>query len=88
MRPWRKKLWGVVSGNRLLGRMWHSVKPTPYPGEPSHALTFCTRTQAREWCREQDRKYAQYPEGHVCRSWRFHPVRVVETVAIVRRLTR
>ena len=86
MRMWNRKLWGVEFSSprgkpMLIGSFWdNNHKPTPYEGEPTRALLFCTRAQARNWCAEMYAEYAKYPHGHCCASWRFRPVRVVETV--------
>ena len=42
-----------------------------YEGEPMRALVFCTRAQAREFCK-----------GRSVEGWRFRPVKVRETVKI------
>lgn len=63
----------------LLGAGWHELgKLVKYMGEPTRALLFCTRDDARAWCRDQRRKY----QGRMdcCGQWSFRPVRVVETV--------
>jgi hypothetical protein len=85
-RPWRRMLWAVelVSprGNPvLIGNLWHGQTPHPYPGEPTHALTFTRRTEAREWCRQKMAKYAGRQDR--CVGWRFRPRRVLETVRVM-----
>jgi hypothetical protein len=46
-------------------------------------LLFCTRAQARVWCRAKQAKFVDCPPEHVCRQWRFRPVRVRETVQVI-----
>lgn len=86
-KPWKRELWGVQfkgyqedSEPMLLGSLWHSVKPTPYHDEPTHALLFRTRSVARSWCRDQQRKYDGRHD--CCGKWLFKPVRIIETVRI------
>lgn len=76
--------WGVsftnAKGERIepLFGSWHDSMLTPrYDGEPSRAVLFRTRAQAREWCRAERARY----EGRqdCCVKWRFTPVRVTET---------
>jgi hypothetical protein len=70
---------------RLLEQAWHPdwrEHPSAYTGEPGRTLVFCTRKDARAWCRERTAFYGAYPEGHVCRFWWFRPVRVVERVTV------
>ena len=71
---WDKKLWGILftgadGESMLLGNIWHD-EGSPYPGEPTRALLFQTRAQAREWHANQRW------------SWRrnYRVVRVWETV--------
>lgn len=78
---WDKPLWGVeMTGGRmekpiLLGLAWHDHTIQPrYAGEPVRALLFCTREQARAWCRAKMQQYAG--RGDVCEGWKFRPVRV------------
>lgn len=74
---WNRKLWGVefLYGKGqpvLVGSMWHSITRDPfYLGEPTRALVFQTRKQARTWVAE---KMANRSYG------RFRVVRVRETV--------
>lgn len=82
---WRRYLWGVrFTGSRkdvepmLLGRGWYAAEPIFYPGEPTRALLFTTRKDARTWCRSQMLKYAGRTD--CCADWRFVPVRVLESV--------
>ena len=89
IRPWKRLLWGVaIFSSRadrkpiLLGSLWNKEpNPTPYLGEPPHPLLFCTRSHAREWCRLTHAGYAG--RNDCCADWRFRPVRVRETVAVV-----
>jgi hypothetical protein len=86
IRGWRRRLWGVAftgaikpAAPSLIGGGWHPDLQFPrYHGEPSRALLFRTRAQARDWCREQRAWCAK--RGDTCRLWRFRPVPVVETV--------
>lgn len=73
---WNRLLWGVVrKGNHLtpdylIGNLWcgrYHMRES-LPGEPTRALLFCTRAQAREWCMEHG------PQ--------FRPVRVRESVKL------
>ena len=83
---WNRYLWGVRftgSDGRsfLIGSSWHRANNTAnagYPGEPSRALLFCKRAQARVFCAEQIK--AARLTGGVCEKWRYTPVRVRETV--------
>lgn len=83
---WNRKLWGVeFCGSfrqdppSLLGRSWHDDSvPRQYPGEPTRALLFRTRREARAWCRHKVKFYAGL--GDVCSLWRFSTVRVIERV--------
>lgn len=85
---WNRRLWGVRftgSDGRsfLIGNSWHranNMANKGYPGEPTRALLFCTRAQARTFCREQ-RKSAMLTGG-VCEKWRYAAVRVRETVKV------
>ena len=83
VRPWRKLLWAVetyspLSRPHLIGRLWHDSTPKPYDGEPTRALLFCTRKDARAYCRAEHDKYRGRQD--CCADWRFRPVRVLETV--------
>ncbi len=76
---WDRRLWGVhyigMDGHRILiGSLWHSRPATKaYEGEPTRALLFQTRQDARDWCRNK----ARTATGLTCR---FVPVSVRETV--------
>ena len=86
---WNRLLWGVeFTGSRpddepmLIGAMWATdVRGEPYPGEPSRALLFSARAQARAWCAGTLRKWrdGRSPDDIVSK-WRVRPVRVRETV--------
>jgi len=87
-RAWDRRLWGVEFESKLippllLGGGWCAPTPEHYSGEPSRALLFTTRGGARRWCQEQRASYAKSTD--VCRTWRFRPVRVRETVRKVGR---
>jgi hypothetical protein len=81
---WRKTLWGVkfsspLTPPMLLGAAWHELgRVMKYAGEPTRALLFETREDARAYCSEQRRK--NEGRNDCCATWRFKPVRVVETV--------
>ena len=88
MMAWNRILWGVEfvysrSGARFLcGTAW--MKPPPqsaYDGEPTRALLFVTRKQAREWCKNKQAGYANRSDSLA--KWRFRPVRVREKVGKV-----
>lgn len=84
---WNRLLWGVelsspLSKPKLIGSLWHGQTPYPYPDEPTRALLFCTRKAAREWCRAEMAKCAWRCD--YCSDWRFRPVRVRETVKVVK----
>jgi hypothetical protein len=92
MKPklWDRKLWGIeFRGSlkddrpRLIGAGWldsaHLV--SYYQGEPTRALLFTTRTEARAFCDVQHAKYIGRTD--CCAKWRFRPVRVRETVRVV-----
>ena len=83
---WVKNLWGVeftgsMPGDTptLLGQAWMNPRPkSQYDGEPTRAMLFCTRKQARAWCRVKMAEYAGRDD--CCGKWKFRPVRVAETV--------
>ena len=76
-------LWGVVLHSQaeplLLGAVWRdqSRDDVCYEGEPSRALLFCTRKQARAWCKKWN---ATETASGTSVRWRVSPVRVLETV--------
>lgn len=75
MTSWIRRLWGVEFSGKLtrphlIGSLW-AARASTYHEEPTRALLFCTRKQAREWCKSKNQ---------CCADWRFRPVRVVETV--------
>lgn len=80
-------LWGIVmtgSDGRRTGPLWGGLAvshPTPrWIGEPGWPLLFKTRTAARAWDKSQHDFYKTYPDGHLCRKWRFRVVRIEMTV--------
>ena len=88
---WDRLLWGVVfsSGNAdregmLIGGLWATdLGGTPYAGEPTRALLFCTRKQAREWCAETMRQWRDGRQrDDIVTRWTVRPVRVRETVQV------
>lgn len=64
----------------LLGDAWHSVRPMHYLGEPTRALIFWSRRQARVWCAAAHKRYSDRPDD--CRRWKFRPVKVRETLRL------
>ena len=91
LRPWRRLLWGILFRGSmpterpmLLGDAWCKPVPQPgYPGEPTRALLFRFRREAREWCRDAHARYSDRYD--CCAKWRFSPVRVEEIVRAGRR---
>jgi hypothetical protein len=83
-RGWDRRLWGAEKiGLGLLGVGWHIQRVEYYEAEPLRALLFTTRRAARAFCQQTNARYAAYPDWHVCRAWRFRPVRVRERVTVV-----
>ena len=91
VRRWDRPLWGVVFSSRpadreamLIGRLWATdLGGIPYAGEPTRALLFCTRRQAREWCAETMRKWRDGRQrDDIVTRWTVRPVRVRETVQV------
>lgn len=83
MSAWNRKLWGVelITPNNtttLIGSGWIHNNVSHYTGEPTRALLFCTRRQAREWCHGKMQEYAGRKD--CCADWRYRAVRVVESV--------
>lgn len=91
VRRWDRLLWGVQftgtlddDAPMLIGGLWATdLGGKPYQGEPTRALLFCTRQQARDWCAETLRKWrdGRQPDDIVSR-WMVRPVRVRETVQV------
>lgn len=92
-KSWDRKLWGIEfrSGKTerrlLLGSLWDDKarQSEGYFGEPTHALLFCTRDQARAWCDVKNAEYLARLGDDIMRKWRVRPVRVREVVTIVGR---
>ena len=93
-RPWCKHLWGVlmhgtIPGDRpiLLGALWHDDTrhfEKSYPGEPTRALLFQSRREARQWCADTHAKWRSGRQRDaIVARWRVVPVRVCETVDVV-----
>lgn len=89
LRRWDRLLWGVhfIGSARdktpmLIGGLWaDDLGGKPYAGEPTRALLFCTRAQARDWCAETMRKWRDGRHRDDCVTrWALRPVRVRETV--------
>jgi hypothetical protein len=91
VRRWHRLLWGVVFESvvgdhdaMLIGSLWaDDLKSIRYDGEPTRALLFCTRAQARTWCAK---KMAGWREGRTASdrvmTRRVRAVRVRETVQV------
>lgn len=85
-----RRYWGVMfvspGGTRgPLGNLWaDGLSVARYPGEPGRTLLFIRRAAARAWCRSKMATYTKYPDGHICREWRFRPVQVCERVTVIR----
>ena len=86
---WHRRLWGVEFFHlrsqppMLLGQGWDTPDHADYPGEPTHALLFTTRAQARTWCTAKQLTYVGRTDG--CGAWRFRAVPVWERVSRVTR---
>ena len=84
---WDRLLWGVEFSQPderpfLVGEGWATYPAQPlYDGQPTRALLYNTRKQARKWCSDQPRNYADRQD--CCAKWRFRPVRVRERVTKV-----
>ena len=84
---WDRKLWGVEVTTRadrkpfLIGTAWNGNSGAHYAGEPSRALMFTTRAEARTWCFN---KKADLSNSDLCRHWKLRPERVRETVRAIR----
>jgi len=68
----------------LIGGLWAAdLGGEPYAGEPTRALLFCTRQQARAWCADTMSKWRDGRQrDDIVASWTVRPVRVRETVQI------
>ena len=89
VKGWNRALWGVrftgadkTKSPMLIGSSWATdLGGTQYLGEPTRALLFRTRAQARAWCRQT---LSDWRNGRHCddsvRYWRVMPVRVREIV--------
>jgi hypothetical protein len=76
--------WGVVlRDSGLLWSEWAGVCPPRWKGEPSSPLLFRTRREAYDWTRAKHAFCAKYPDGHVCRKWKFRVVWVKQTIVQV-----
>ena len=85
-----RKRWGIRFSSRagrrrreitVLWSSWHREATSAYPGEPPRALLFMTRAAARAWCATEQARYATRQDS--LRTWRFRPVRVIETIEVV-----
>ena len=78
-RPWKRRLWGVEFSGTLIGSLWiEPAPPSAYAGEPTRALLFTTRAEARAWVAPENAKQAA--RGDWWGAKRYRVVRVVETV--------
>ena len=91
MRPWHRKLWGIKFKGGidkdppiLLGSLWHENPGKEYPGAPTRALLFTTRSAARQWCKERMAKWNAREDANQL-NWKVTPVRVTDTVRAVQR---
>lgn len=85
--PWDRLLWGVLFysgddppiliGYRCISEPCHAAG---HEGEPTRALLFNTRRQARIWCDETNQKWLERRDGSL-ELWRVRPVRVREIIA-------
>lgn len=91
VRSWDRLLWGVqFTGSMaddepmLIGNLWaYDFGGQPYHGEPTRALLFCTRAQARAWCSDTMRKWSDGRQrDDTVRRWAVRPVRVRETAQV------
>lgn len=89
---WRSRIFWAIrfdgsSGDPMvIGTAWHkeaNERNKGYVGEPSRALLFKTRMQARKYCAARRKEYATI--GGVCAKWRFTPIRVRESVTTLNR---
>lgn len=83
-RYWGVMFWSPFGALGPLGIGWldGGWPPARYPGEPGRAMLFLARREARAWCQQKAAFYSKYPDGHVCRAWRFRPVKVREHVTV------
>jgi hypothetical protein len=75
---WNRVLWGVefsskIDGPIVIGAAWDNIFPNAYVGEPTRALLFNTRRQAREWCHRRN-------EANNQPGWKFKPIKIRETL--------
>ena len=77
---WNRVLWGVELKSTIknepptiLGSRWHFADRRGHDGEPSRVLLFCTRKQARDWCRGRNER-----DEHL--GWKYTPIKVSERV--------
>ena len=77
---WDRILWGVEFRGRnkeeppiILGTLWDDQPRCFHEGEPTRALLFCTRKQARDWCRRSNERDERL-------DWKFIPIKVRERV--------
>lgn len=91
---WDSRQWGVVLSTRdrpgcghsdpmLLGSGWDRTPRTGHVGEPTRALLFTTRDQARAWCDVKNAGNLARGDDYG-RACHFRPVRVRETVRVIR----
>lgn len=92
-RPWCHTQWGVEFTNSraealLLGSLWDAGEFARWQrgdmraSEPTRALLFCRRAQAREWCAAKNAEWREHSDA-IVKAWRVRPVRVRETVQVL-----
>ena len=76
--PWDRNLWGVEfkggmkeDNPMILGEAWNGPSLERHEGEPTRALLFRTRKQARAWCQDRRKRNKTY-------KWTFTPVKLRE----------
>ena len=78
-KPSVRKLWGVVfkKGAQpvIVFRLWIDEKADYIEGEAPRALLFVNRKTARDWCKSRNVSSSE---------WKFRPVRVRETVQVIK----
>ena len=92
-KAWNRVLWGVLftTGHKhhepvLIGALWaRDLGGVPYQGEPTRTLLFTSRAAARAWCASKLEIWrAGRSKGDFVLRWRVRPVRVRETVRVVK----
>lgn len=73
--PWDRKLWGIEFRSKGERTLIGSLGITP-----TRPLLFVTWRAARNWCDNENKRYAKNPSTA---HWRVRPVRVREIVRVV-----